>query len=59
LLDRLKNIRIGTEVRIRYTGPQTSRAGRLFKGFEVFVHGNDDEVVVGPRTDDDETRREA
>jgi hypothetical protein len=59
LLDRLKNIRVGTEVRIRYTGPQTSRTGRLFKGFEVFVYGNDDEVVVDRRSDDDAIRREA
>ena len=41
LLARLTGVAVGTEVRIRYTGPQTSRAGRLFKGFEVFVPGND------------------
>ncbi len=42
LLARLSGVPVGTEVRIRYTGPQTSRAGRLFKGFEVFVAGTDD-----------------
>jgi hypothetical protein len=41
LLARLTGVAVGTEVRIRYIGPQTSRAGRLFKGFEVFVSGND------------------
>jgi hypothetical protein len=46
LLERLKRVRIGADVLIRYTGPQTSKAGRLFKGFEVFVSGNDDVVDV-------------
>jgi hypothetical protein len=45
LLARLSRIAVGTDVRIRYTGPQTSKAGRSFKGFEVFVSG-DDEVSV-------------
>ena len=44
LFERLKRLRIGADVLIRYTGPQTSKAGRLFKGFEVFVSGNDDVV---------------
>ncbi|SRR5712692_9530171 len=39
LLERLKLVREGAEVLIRYTGMQTSRAGRLFKAFEVFVAG--------------------
>ena len=30
-------MRPGTDVLIRYTGTQTSKAGRVFKGFEVFV----------------------
>ncbi len=42
LLSRLSSVRVGTEIRIRYTGPQTSRAGRLFKGFDVFVSDTDD-----------------
>jgi hypothetical protein len=46
LLQRLRHVRIGAEVLLRYTGPQTSKAGRLFKGFEVFVSGNDDVVNV-------------
>jgi hypothetical protein len=39
LRDRLQRVRPGAEVRIRYTGLQTSKAGRVFKGFEVFVAG--------------------
>jgi hypothetical protein len=41
LLERLKLVRQGTEVLIRYTGKQTSKAGRVFKAFEVFVAGDD------------------
>jgi hypothetical protein len=41
LLDRLKLVREGAEVLIRYTGKQTSKAGRVFKAFEVFVAGED------------------
>jgi len=39
LLERLKLVREGAEVLIRYTGKQTSKAGRVFKAFEVFVAG--------------------
>ena len=42
LLGRLRHVRIGAGVLVRYLGPQTSRAGRLFKGFEVFVSEDDD-----------------
>jgi hypothetical protein len=41
LLERLKLVREGAEVLIRYTGKQTSKAGRVFKAFEVFVAGDD------------------
>ena len=41
LLYRLKLVREGAEVLIRYTGKQTSKAGRVFKAFEVFVAGAD------------------
>ena len=41
LLERLKLVREGAEVLIRYTGMQTSKAGRVFKAFEVFVAGED------------------
>ena len=41
LLERLKLVREGAEVLIRYTGMQTSKAGRVFKAFEVFVPGED------------------
>jgi len=41
LLERLKLVREGAEVLIRYTGKQTSKAGRVFKAFEVFVTGED------------------
>jgi hypothetical protein len=40
LLDRLRMVREGAEVLIQYTGMQTSKAGRPFKGFEVFVAGD-------------------
>jgi hypothetical protein len=41
LEDRLKRVRGGAHVLVRYTGKQTSKAGRVFKGFEVFVAGDD------------------
>jgi len=59
LLSRLSSVRVGTEVRIRYTGPQTSRAGRLFKGFEVFVSGNDEVSAFDNQSDQDVTSQEA
>jgi hypothetical protein len=46
LLDRLKVVREGAAVLIRYTGTQLSKAGRVFKGFEVFVAGDD--AVIDP-----------
>jgi hypothetical protein len=44
LRDRLAQVRPGAQIRIRYTGFQTSKAGRTFKGFEVFVA----EETTGP-----------
>jgi len=44
LLERLRRVRVGADVLVRYTGPQTSKAGRLYKGFEVFVSG--DEALI-------------
>jgi hypothetical protein len=41
LLERLRLVRGGAEVLIRYTGKQTSKAGRVFKAFEVFVTSED------------------
>jgi len=41
LVERLRHVRVGADVLVRYTGPQTSKAGRLFKGFEVFVSGDE------------------
>src|SRR5215472_2889390 len=41
LQDRLQRVRKGSVVLIRYTGLQTSKAGRVFKGFEVFVPGDE------------------
>src|SRR5262245_9777236 len=41
LLERLQLVREGADVLIRYTGKQTSKAGRLFKGFDVFVADTD------------------
>src|SRR5216683_1868225 len=46
LLDRLQRVREGANVLIRYTGTQTSKAGRIFKGFEVFVA--DDDALIEP-----------
>ncbi len=40
LLDRLGRVGEGAEVLIQYTGMQTSKAGRAFKGFEVYVAGD-------------------
>ncbi len=37
LRGRLQGVREGAAVRIQYTGMQTSKAGRPFKGFEVYV----------------------
>jgi len=56
---RLTDIPVGTEVRIRYTGPQTSKAGRLFKGFEVFVSGNGDAGIIEQPSGHDATTRGA
>lgn len=44
LLERLKLVREGADVLIRYTGKQTSKAGRVFKAFEVFVGSDEDPV---------------
>ena len=41
LLERLKLVREGADVLIRYIGKQTSKANRIFKAFEVFVAGED------------------
>jgi hypothetical protein len=41
LFDRLKRVQQGEDVLIRYTGKQTSNAGRVFKAFEVYVAGDD------------------
>jgi hypothetical protein len=48
LRDRLQRVRVGAEVLIRYTGLQTSKAGRVFKGFEVFVPGDESWADSGP-----------
>ena len=58
LLQRLRQVRIGAQVLLRYTGPQTSKAGRLFKGFEVFVSGNEDVIDAAHVSDHDVAPRE-
>ena len=58
LVQRLRQVRIGADVLIRYTGPQTSKAGRLFKGFEVFVAGEDDVIDAAHMADHDDPLRE-
>src|SRR5258705_7957812 len=40
LLERLRLVREGAQGLIQYTGLQTSKAGRSFKGFEVYVAGD-------------------
>ncbi len=40
LLERIRRVREGAQVLIQYTGMQTSKAGRPFKGFDVFVADN-------------------
>ncbi len=42
-------MREGAEVLIRYTGKQTSKTGRIFKAFEVYVAG---EEALLPSGDD-------
>jgi hypothetical protein len=37
---RLRRVGEGAEVLIQYTGMQISKAGRAFKGFEVYVAGD-------------------
>jgi len=53
LFERVRHLRIGADVLVRYTGPQTSKAGRLFKGFEVFVSG-DEALINAARGDERE-----
>jgi hypothetical protein len=48
LIERLKRVREGAEVLIRYTGRQTSKAGRVFKAFEVYVAGDDPLLPPAP-----------
>ena len=58
LLERLKHVREGGEVLIRYTGKQTSKAGRVFKHFEVYVAGDDPLVLSTVFRDDPSARGE-
>jgi hypothetical protein len=55
LLERLRRVGEGAEVLIQYTGMQTSKAGRPYKGFEVYVAG--DGALVEP-VDHAEFRRQ-
>ena len=48
LRERILRVPPGAEVLIRYTGLQTSKAGRVFKGFEVFVLGDEAWADPGP-----------
>lgn len=52
LLERVRLVREGAQVLIQYTGMQMSKAGRPFKGFEVFVASDgilmEDRDSVGP-----------
>jgi hypothetical protein len=56
LLGQVRLVKEGAHVLIRYTGKQTSKSGRVFKGFEVFVANEQDllgasENGVGARSD--------
>ncbi len=44
LLERIRRVPEGAQVLIQYIGMQTSKAGRPFKGFEVFIA--DDRALV-------------
>ena len=59
LLERLRRVRVGADVLLRYTGPQTSKAGRLFKGFEVFVSGDGPVIDAEPEVGRDAAPGEA
>ena len=59
LLERLRQVRVGADVLVRYTGPQTSKAGRLFKGFEVFVSGDGAGIDAEPEVGHDAAPGEA
>jgi hypothetical protein len=52
LFDRLKRVQEGRDVLIRYTGKQTSKAGRVFKAFEVYVAGDDALLPANPARHD-------
>jgi hypothetical protein len=49
LLERLTRVREGSEVLVRDTGKQTSKAGRIFKSFDVFIA---DKAALAPPTSD-------
>jgi hypothetical protein len=49
LLERLSRVRQGAEVLVRYTGKQTAKSGRVFKGFDVFVADGD--TLLPPEAD--------
>jgi hypothetical protein len=51
LRDRLQRVREGAAVRIQYTGLQTSKAGRPFKGFAVWLAEEGTEVESVRRPD--------
>ena len=59
LLERLRHVRVGADVLLRYTGPQTSKTGRLFKGFEVFVSGDETMIDAESEAGRDATPEEA
>lgn len=52
LLSKMDRIKEGAEVRIVYTGKHTSKGGREFKGFDVFVA--DDDAVKPAEPKDEE-----
>ena len=53
LLERLRYVRVGAEVLVRYTGRQTSKAGRIFKGFEVSMSGDEALTDIEPEAGHD------
>ncbi len=43
LLERVRQVPKGTQIRVRYQGLETTKSGRTFTVFEVFMAGDDGE----------------
>jgi len=54
LFSRMEGIKEGAEIRIIYKGKATSKGGREFKSFDVFVASLDDIAEPAAKPDDDD-----